>query len=169
MRCNGSNWAVYSPGSWGGFRNDLWALWAGVIMRLEHHLVGGYVRYISPYIIIIITLNGNLHTTNCVYVAPIWQHCFTVSATHCQAWLASVDRMNIRKIIVCEVYSEYLQYSTLYTCTVSFTLVFPPLFLATFFMFLFPQTRQSAFENFWHVAPLWPLNLLHLKERQKSD
>ena len=22
-------------------------------MRLEHHLVGGYVRYISPYIIII--------------------------------------------------------------------------------------------------------------------
>ena len=53
MRCNGSNWAVYS-GSWGGFRNDLWALWAGVIMRLEHHLVGGYVRYISPHIIIII-------------------------------------------------------------------------------------------------------------------
>ena len=54
MRCNGSNWAVYSPGSWDGFRNDVWALWAGVIMRLEHHLVGGYVRYISPYIIIII-------------------------------------------------------------------------------------------------------------------
>ena len=25
-------------------------------MRLEHHLVGGYVRYISPYIIIINTL-----------------------------------------------------------------------------------------------------------------
>ena len=25
-----------------------------VIMRLEHHLVGGYVRYISPHIIIII-------------------------------------------------------------------------------------------------------------------
>ena len=23
-------------------------------MRLEHHLVGGYVRYISPYIIIIV-------------------------------------------------------------------------------------------------------------------
>ena len=23
-------------------------------MRLEHHLVGGYVRYISPYIIMII-------------------------------------------------------------------------------------------------------------------
>ena len=32
MRCNGSNWAVYSPGSWDGFRNDVWASWAGVIM-----------------------------------------------------------------------------------------------------------------------------------------
>ena len=28
-------------------------------MRLEHHLVGGYVRYISPYIIIIINSDGN--------------------------------------------------------------------------------------------------------------
>ena len=28
-------------------------------MRLEHHLVGGYVRYISPYIIIIIIINAN--------------------------------------------------------------------------------------------------------------
>ena len=28
-------------------------------MRLEHHLVGGYVRYISPYIIIII--NGKVY------------------------------------------------------------------------------------------------------------
>ena len=27
-----------------------------VIMRLEHHLVGGYVRYISPYIIILLLL-----------------------------------------------------------------------------------------------------------------
>ena len=26
MRRDGSNWAVYSPGSWDGFRNDLWAL-----------------------------------------------------------------------------------------------------------------------------------------------
>ena len=62
MRCNGSNWAVYSPGSWDGFRNDLWALWAlwaGVIMRLEHHLVGGYVRYISPYISILLLLSKN--------------------------------------------------------------------------------------------------------------
>ena len=32
MRQNGSNWAVYSPGSWDGFRNDLCAWWAGVIM-----------------------------------------------------------------------------------------------------------------------------------------
>ena len=28
-------------------------------MRLEHHLVGGYVRYISPYIIIIIRNKRN--------------------------------------------------------------------------------------------------------------
>ena len=27
-------------------------------MRLEHHLVGGYVRYISPHIIIIIIIFG---------------------------------------------------------------------------------------------------------------
>ena len=26
----------------------------GVIMRLEHHLVGGYVRYISPHIILLL-------------------------------------------------------------------------------------------------------------------
>ena len=68
MRCNGSNWAVYSPGSWDGFRNDVWALWAGVIMRLEHHLVGGYVRYISPHIIIIITQSPlNITKTNIYY------------------------------------------------------------------------------------------------------
>ena len=29
-------------------------------MRLEHHLVGGYVRYISPYIIIIIIIKYSL-------------------------------------------------------------------------------------------------------------
>ena len=28
-------------------------------MRLEHHLVGGYVRYISPHIIIIIIMLGH--------------------------------------------------------------------------------------------------------------
>ena len=27
------------------------------MMRLEHHLVGGYVRYISPHIIIIIIVS----------------------------------------------------------------------------------------------------------------
>ena len=27
-------------------------------MRLEHHLVGGYVRYISPHIIIIMIQNS---------------------------------------------------------------------------------------------------------------
>ena len=35
------------------------SLWAGVIMRLEHHLVGGYMRYISLYIIIIIIKEAN--------------------------------------------------------------------------------------------------------------
>ena len=34
----------------------MYDVWAGVIMRLEHHLVGGYVRYISPHIIIIIII-----------------------------------------------------------------------------------------------------------------
>ena len=37
-------------------------------MRLEHHLVGGYVRYISPHIIIIIITHkyfwGNRSGTN---------------------------------------------------------------------------------------------------------
>ena len=28
-------------------------------MRLEHHLVGGYVRYISPHIIIIIMIRAD--------------------------------------------------------------------------------------------------------------
>ena len=31
-------------------------------MRLEHHLVGGYVRYISPHIIIIIIMYSNILT-----------------------------------------------------------------------------------------------------------
>ena len=30
-------------------------------MRLEHHLVGGYVRYISPHIIIIIINKQTQH------------------------------------------------------------------------------------------------------------
>ena len=40
-----------------GMIYEPWALWAGVIMRLEHHLVGGYMRYISPHIIIIIIIS----------------------------------------------------------------------------------------------------------------
>ena len=32
-------------------------------MRLEHHLVGGYVRYISPHIIIIIIMSQSLDLT----------------------------------------------------------------------------------------------------------
>ena len=34
-------------------------------MRLEHHLVGGYVRYISPHIIIII----NCHDFPVMHIA----------------------------------------------------------------------------------------------------
>ena len=34
-------------------------------MRLEHHLVGGYVRYISPHIIIIIIII-------IIKLTPIW-------------------------------------------------------------------------------------------------
>ena len=33
-------------------------------MRLEHHLVGGYVRYISPHIIIIINWNRKMELGN---------------------------------------------------------------------------------------------------------
>ena len=73
MRCNGSNWAVYSPGSWDGFRNDVWASWAGVIMRLEHHLVGGHVRYISPHIILLLC-----HTDRCQESCKKAQQCTTI-------------------------------------------------------------------------------------------
>ena len=38
-------------------------------MRLEHHLVSGYVRYISPYIIIIIIIITRLHTRVHNYIA----------------------------------------------------------------------------------------------------
>ena len=38
----------------------------GLIMCLEHHLVGGYVRYISPYIIIIIKLDNHMHCCTCL-------------------------------------------------------------------------------------------------------
>ena len=35
-------------------------------MRLEHHLVGGYVRYISPHIIIII-IDANMQLNLGIY------------------------------------------------------------------------------------------------------
>ena len=54
-----------------------WALWAGVIMRLEHHLVGGYVRYISPHIIIII-IRCRL-SVNSKLVKQPWKIWLTVS------------------------------------------------------------------------------------------
>ena len=38
-------------------------------MRLEHHLVGGYVRYISSHIIIIIVNSKNLNKK--IYVLPM--------------------------------------------------------------------------------------------------
>ena len=48
-------------------------------MRLEHHLVGGYVRYISPYIIIIINHRSStlqhLHIqTKSIITAQTWSH-----------------------------------------------------------------------------------------------
>ena len=89
MRCNGSNWAVYSPGSWEGFRNDVWALWAGVIMRLEHHLVGGYVRYISPHIILLL-------------VSPLLPQTYTTPPTS-QRWSYSAS---LRKRSQCTSYEQ---------------------------------------------------------------
>ena len=43
----------------------------GVIMRLEHHLVGGYVRYISPHIIIIIITYIHKHSAG-EEVSQVW-------------------------------------------------------------------------------------------------
>ena len=88
MRCNGSNWAVYSPGSWDGFRNDVWALWAGVIMRLEHHLVGGYVRNISPHIIIIIIIKEGSSLVH-IYTWSVyldWSPVFILSRIETGSW-----------------------------------------------------------------------------------
>ena len=42
-------------------------------MRLEHHLVGGYVRYISPYIIIIISIENKFHSL----ILQIWRMSLT--------------------------------------------------------------------------------------------
>ena len=48
-------------------------------MRLEHHLVGGYVRYISPYIIIIIeiqewTKKNSLYKNVQTHIFEMWRH-----------------------------------------------------------------------------------------------
>ena len=43
-------------------------------MRLEHHLVGGYVRYISPHIIIIII---TINIPYVVYIATAVGTCTT--------------------------------------------------------------------------------------------
>ena len=39
-------------------------------MRLEHHLVGGYVRYISPHIIIIIIFKGRHTVADALTFSP---------------------------------------------------------------------------------------------------
>ena len=44
-------------------------------MRLEHHLVGGYVRYISPHIIIIIGYQPDYYTKWVYFVLVV---CFTM-------------------------------------------------------------------------------------------
>ena len=39
-------------------------------MRLEHHLVGGYVRYISPYIIIMLYFHhANINLKLIVFIS----------------------------------------------------------------------------------------------------
>ena len=55
MRCNGSI-ELYTPQGAETVSGMIYEPYERVIMRLEHHLVGGYVRYISPHIIIIILL-----------------------------------------------------------------------------------------------------------------
>ena len=111
MRCNGSNWAVYSPGSWDGFRNDVWALWAGVIMRLEHHLhvhvVGGYVRYISPYIIIIIKWNFLLILTLAVTEGLIIKKNYTMVNSKLTNWSLSYY-MYIVRVCVLYIYMYFM-------------------------------------------------------------
>ena len=48
-------------------------------MRLEHHLVGGYVRYISPYIIIIIIIKRDAYPNLISSVRPFSPNgCFSV-------------------------------------------------------------------------------------------
>ena len=44
-------------------------------MSLEHHLVGGYVRYISPHIIIIIIIKEKISLTS--HLTTLSQQTFT--------------------------------------------------------------------------------------------
>ena len=44
-------------------------------MRLEHHLVGGYVRYISPHIIIIIIILIFTFTFHSILIV---RNCFNI-------------------------------------------------------------------------------------------
>ena len=46
-------------------------------MRLEHHLVGGYVRYISPHIIIIIIKTSQVDKK----ITPQWMMVSNISGT----------------------------------------------------------------------------------------
>ena len=59
-------------------------------MRLEHHLVGGYVRYISPHIIIIITFYQSWSD----YQLP------TPLGSYCPTALGTDVYYNIGKIIL---------------------------------------------------------------------
>ena len=43
-------------------------------MRLEHHLVGGYVRYISPHIIIIINDKGVVNVSEPEFGLMFWAY-----------------------------------------------------------------------------------------------
>ena len=49
-------------------------------MRLEHHLVGGYVRYISPYIIIII-INARTYYVS-TYKQDSDENCWLATPRH---------------------------------------------------------------------------------------
>ena len=57
-------------------------------MRLEHHLVGGYVRYISPHIIIIIITICSVHIN--VYVLTACSNEFLFNAYINLGWPNSV-------------------------------------------------------------------------------
>ena len=59
-------------------------------MRLEHHLVGGYVRYISPHIIIIITSSGYQILLLRVPSAPVHGTQCTCESEWCMHYYKSI-------------------------------------------------------------------------------